>query len=332
MSEQAPESIPTGNTDAGTSSAPNPVDLVANAFSGNNSGTPTPGSSAPASNIPQVPGSNPNTGGGHPAWQEILNEVPQALHDKVRPTLEKWDRGVEERFAQVHSQYEPYKPFVEQGITPQQIDAGMRLFAALQADPRQFYTFLGEQLGISPQQAQQLSQQVSGQGQQQDGSVDLGEFGDQSQQQQVDPRIAQHLQMLEQQQMQMQQFLAQQAQVAQAREADAWLNQKQAAIDTTFKQRGIELGKEDWNYILSVAAGHAQSNPQLAPDKALDMAVKSYETQLARFQSRPTANQSAPPVFAPSGGTPSTGFDASKLSDMERRNLMVQMLTQANKD
>lgn len=266
--------------------------------------------------------------GGHPAWQDIYNAIPESLRENVKPTLEAWDKGVQAKLEQVHSQYAPYKSFAEQNIDAQQLEAGLQLYGALNNDPRGFFAYLQEFLGEKPPQNQQP---VSGQGQS-SNTVDLGEFGE-SPQGETDPRIAQQLSALQAQQLQMQQFIQAQQQAKAEQESAQWLTSEQARLTADVKQRrGIDMAPEDWNYVLGVAAAHNNMNPRGNPAESLNVAMKQFEAQLDRFTSRPTANSTAPPVFASSGGTPSTAFDPSKLTDLERRKLAVQMLNQQLKD
>lgn len=73
--------------------------------------------------------------GGHPAWQEILDVLPDSLHSLVTPTLEKWDKGVQERFNQFHQKYDPYKDFVEQGVDTGLINQALGLVQQLEQNP-----------------------------------------------------------------------------------------------------------------------------------------------------------------------------------------------------
>lgn len=246
----------------------------------------------------------PVSSGGNPAWSEFLSQIPESLHESVKPVLAKWDQGVQNKLAQVQSQYAPYQDFV--GRDPQELAAAVQLFQVLNQDPRRVYEQLGQHLGIG-----------SGQGQQ-DDEFDLSE----SDETQVDPRIAQ----LEQQQMQMQQFLASQQAAEEQKQADAWLDQKVSSVEQSFKSRGIE---PDMELIISNAALIMQQNPNADMEKIFDGAVARYEQMLQRMGAARTANNSAPPVLSPSGSVPSSGFDPNKLSKEERDNLAIQALNQA---
>src|SRR5678815_523547 len=74
--------------------------------------------------------------GGNPAWQDILNVLPDSLHSTVKPALEKWDQGVQQRFQTVHSQYEPFKPFLDSGVDPQNINYALAILDKIENDPR----------------------------------------------------------------------------------------------------------------------------------------------------------------------------------------------------
>jgi len=245
--------------------------------------------------------------GGHPAWNEVLSAIPTALHESVRPVLSKWDTGVQEKLAQVHSQYEPYKEFL--GIDPQELGAARQIYSILQSDPQRVYDELAAFLGIGSEQ-----------GQQDEDAVDLGEFGE------VDISKDPRFQQLAAQQQQMQEFLAQQAAQQEAQQASAWLDTKLNAVTAAYKERGIE---PDMEYIISVAAGLLNANPNANEDAVIDQAVAKYDLALQRMGSARTAGATAPTVLSPSGTVPSSGFDASKLSDKERRDLAAQALTQA---
>ena len=78
--------------------------------------------------------------GGHPAWQEILNAVPPEFHEALKPTLEKWDSGVQKRFQSLHSQYDPLKEYAE--YDPNLIRAGLNLIEKIEEDPRAVYELM----------------------------------------------------------------------------------------------------------------------------------------------------------------------------------------------
>lgn len=78
---------------------------------------------------------NQDNNGGHPAWKEILDVLPSEFHSLVRPTLENWDKGVQNKLQEVHSKYEPYKEFVENEVDPGLIDQSLALVHQMNSDP-----------------------------------------------------------------------------------------------------------------------------------------------------------------------------------------------------
>lgn len=73
--------------------------------------------------------------GGHPAWASILDSLPEEFHSAIRPELEKWDKGVQDRFKEIHDKYDAYKPYVDNEVDPKFIDQALNLAQALEEDP-----------------------------------------------------------------------------------------------------------------------------------------------------------------------------------------------------
>jgi hypothetical protein len=251
--------------------------------------------------------------GGHPAWQEILQAVPQSLHETVRPTLEKWDAGVTEKLQKVHSQYAPFKDFAERQVPPDVLNAGLRLYEALNNDPKGFYQKLHERFGGQGQQQNSPQQEVE----------DLGEFSSGEFDISKDPRFQQ----LQMQQQQMQEAIQQQAARKAEEEASAWLDRRINEVQSQYKQNGIDL---DMDYIMGVAAAKINANPQADPDNFINEAAAQYAKMVSNIKSTIPQKPTAPTIAAPSGATPKTNFNAAKMSDQERRSLFADMLNRAN--
>jgi hypothetical protein len=274
--------------------------------------SPAPDTQEPSPQVVESPTAQPV---GNPSWNEVLSAIPQSLHDTIRPVLQKWDQGVQDRFAAVHSQYDPYKPFVEKKVDPEAIDAALQLYGVLEKDPQRLYDELAAYLGVSAP--------PSGQGQQQQPEQDLGEFQDAQFDITRDPRF----QALAQQQEQMQQFLMQQAKEQEERSAQVWLDTQLSKVHQSFKAKGIE---PSMGYVMGVASG--KINTGTDPEKAITEAVAQYEAEINKIRSLPVANNGAPPVLAPSGATPSTPFNPAALSEQDAKKLMGEMLSQAFKE
>lgn len=101
---------------------------------------------------------------GNPAWNDFLSVIPEELHEKVTPVLQKWDQGVNDRFNKVHSEWEDWKPIREQ-YSVKDVQWGTQLAQALAADPKRTWESIAEHYGFnSPSSGQ-------GQGEPQNGNV-----------------------------------------------------------------------------------------------------------------------------------------------------------------
>lgn len=74
----------------------------------------------------------------NPKWQPFLDKLPESLHPIIKPELEAWDKGVQQRIQEVHDQYKPYKAFVDNNIAPEIIDQGLDILAQVTDDPGAF--------------------------------------------------------------------------------------------------------------------------------------------------------------------------------------------------
>lgn len=111
---------------------------------------------------------NPNSGQQiNPAWQEILNVLPTEFHSLVIPTLKKWDTGVQQKFAEIRSEFDEYKafePFVKNNIDPQYAEQAVMLADQLQRDPQKVIDQVNQawNLGyLSKDEAEKLGQSSS---------------------------------------------------------------------------------------------------------------------------------------------------------------------------
>ena len=76
---------------------------------------------------------------GHPAWQSILDQLPDDLQPLIRPELEKWDQSVSGKLQEARSAYEgfdPYKPLVENNVPMERIQQALWLAHQLDENPQ----------------------------------------------------------------------------------------------------------------------------------------------------------------------------------------------------
>lgn len=238
--------------------------------------------------------------GGNPAWQDILNVIPDSLHSTIRPALEKWDKGVQDRFQTVHSQYEPFKPFLESGIDPQNINYALAILDKIENDPRSIYDALAEYNGWAEQQGQSESE------------FDAENYDPENPPD--DPRLLRAEQLAEA----VAEYTMQQHEQQEAAREDAALDEH---ISSLKEQHGIA---EDDSIADRFVLGL-----MLAGATAED-AFNEYVNMQSTVATRPRPNDSAPVVLGSGGGIPSANIDRQQLRDPKvRRALVAQMLEQS---
>jgi hypothetical protein len=230
----------------------------------------------------------------NPAWNELLGAVPSQLHGVIKPHLQKWDQGVQERFQKVHSDYEPWKPYAEAGISPDEVNYALNLLEAINTDPQRVYDALAQHLGIKgvPQNGSYPEQGESG--------TDEGGF--------EDPR----LQELEEGYKNLAQITLAQHQKEQDAEADA-------ELDKYLKTLTEKFGEYDERYVLAMIGAGVDG----------EEAVQSFQEMVntaKTAQNRPPS----PTVMSPGGGLPSQTVNPNLMNEKDRKALLASMLQAAS--
>lgn len=236
-----------------------------------------------------------DTGGINPAWSELLGVVPSQLHSQVTPHLTKWDQGVQQKINQVHSQYEPYKPFIEQKVEPDQINYALGVMNAIENNPKEVLEALQAYIGESDDEQGQENQQ------QPEGSDELPEWLEHPEFKQMKDMVNTLAQIMVQQR---------------ESEEEARHNQE---LDTKFNQLREEVGEFDEEWVLT-----KMLNNDMSPEDA----VKAYKEFESGILSK--ARQPGPKILGGGGSVPNQGLDPKNLDDKGRRSLVAQMLQQAN--
>lgn len=241
--------------------------------------------------------------GGNPAWQPILDKLPAGLHEMIRPELENWDRGVQEKFQQVQSRYAPFKDFVENGVSPEDIQRAMQVYSLLNNNPRALYDHMGQYYKFAQEQAAASGDQ----GQQEFDEYDLDDpEGKNSDTAGIAPE---KFEQLERQQQIIAQVLYQEYQRKQQEAADAELEQELARLRE-------EHGDFDEEFVIAVAAQTGD----------LPGAVAKYNEIISRKVGAPRPGSDLPRVMTPGSSTPSTQVNPAELDSKGTRELIVEML------
>lgn len=204
----------------------------------------------------------------HPAWQELLNKIPESLHELVRPVFQEWDQGVQKALEAKTTElkkYEPYKQFVDNNIEPDWLAEAADFAYNFQTDPKAVIENankvwnLGYNLDGTPASGQQ----------QNDGNDPL--FGEEDENMDITkhPQFAQLMQQVGQMQNSLQEFTSRDEQQRQLQEHEQFIKGMHEAH-----------GDFDDNYVTALMA-NGSSFPQ---------ALEQYQNLIAGFVPKPDEN------------------------------------------
>lgn len=236
--------------------------------------------------------------GLNPAWTEALSAIPEQFHQTLTPHFQQWDQSAQDRIESVNqqlSQFDGFKPFLETGISPQDLEQAAQLAYMVQTDPQAVYNALAEAHGFGSGETE--GEEVEGEGE--EGQAQNFQ----------DPRFDQLQQGLDL----VAQTILQQEQTKISQAADS-------KLDAEINELKTKYPTFDENYFLSLMANGATA----------DEAAQAYE-KLTQNILQQNPRPFAPTVMGNSGGgtgLPSQAIDPTKLSDKDRRALVAQMVQQ----
>lgn len=236
-------------------------------------------------------GGNPTTGGVNPAWNDVLGIIPETLHSQITPHFQKWDQNFQTQIQKVHSQYEPWKPFIDNGVDPADVDYGLGLLNAIATNPQEVLSALQEALQSESGDLEQQGQNESTPGA---TNFDISQHPEFQKVQGLVDTMAELL-------------LSQKEQEQQAQE-DAALEQE---LETLREQHG-EFDEET---VLSLA---------LKYDGDLEKAYQHYSQVFGSSQRQP-----GPPILGSGGSAPNFSLDPKKMDSVQTRQTVAQYLKDA---
>lgn len=235
----------------------------------------------------------------NPAWNSLLEKLPGALHPMVTPELKSWDQKFQEQLQQVHSQYEPYKPLIENQVPAESLQQAWQMFNLMNENPQLVFDQMKEYYGFGQ----------DGQGPQEQQPNNPEENGFDFNNPEAD--ITQHpkFQELAQNQQMLAQFLVEQQQQEATKQAEAQLDQE----ISTVKEKYPHL---DELQLLQVATGGNMSITQAAEQ------LNAMREQWLTESRRP-----APQVFSGGSTVPAQQQpDPTKMSSKQTRETVAAIL------
>ena len=245
-------------------------------------------------------------------WEPIRSELDPISFSRIESHLKDMDRSANERVARSNAQLAPYKPFIDQGVSPEDLTAGLTLAQQINSDPAAIYTALGDFLereGRLPTKAELKEEVASPEG------VDPN-----APEATLDPRFQQ----LAEQQEQMIQFLQAQEQQRMEQRADAELSTEMDGLKTAHP----ELSAEDVQEIIGRAAFVAKTTGKVPTLESVHDGW--YQGLRTRFLSTPRPGDSAPRLLPTGGGLPSNVPQKSlgQLSNQETQDVIAALIEQ----
>jgi hypothetical protein len=254
----------------------------------------------------------------HPAHEKLLNELPEAWHQKVLPHLQEQDKY----FQQEIEKYNQYKEFIDAGVSPEILRGGVNLARAIESQPLDVYdsltTYL-KQNGLLAEEARQAAREIM-----EDESGE--DFEDIFDGEKIPASLRKELQELKDMSQQQQEYLYNQ----------------QLEVETERELASLERGIENLRskYVISEAHEIAIYDIMNAAINAgRDISLDQAAQQLAQmipggFQAvgGSRTSEPAPTVIGSAGGA---GIQAQNLQvpkdDQAKRDMLAQMFEQYKK-
>lgn len=249
-------------------------------------------------------------------WAPIRSELDPISFSRIEAHLKDMNRSATERVTRSNQQLAPYKQFIDSGVSPEDLAAGMQLAQQVNDDPAALYTALGtylEREGRLPSKTELKEEVKANEGVDPNAPEATPE----------DPRLI----TLAQQNEQIMSFLQAQEQTRLETQADREVSSEIDAL----KAAHPELATEDVQEIVSRAAFVAQTSGQIPTLESVHDGW--YQGLRSRFLTAPRPGDTAPKLLPTSGGLPSN-IPQKKLGDLsnsEVQDVIASMIEQ-NRD
>ena len=261
--------------------------------------------------------------GINPAWEPLREAIGEDFFNAhAMPVLKGMDESAHTRITNLNNElkgFEGFKPFVEQGLTPQAIQQSMELAQLIEANPQQVYDFLGQHLGVALEEEPEGLEQF---GAGQDGAMQL-------------PQAV--LDQLAASQQFQQEYMAEQQRQQEMQQQAQWEAEANRELDqqmSTFLQKNPtfteadkgELFRAQYDLLKRLEAQGINRMP------TLDEAAAELQQRAAYFTQRFGAGNGAPsPLPTTTGGDiPGQQPNVAKMSKHDLNDLVAQTLATAN--
>lgn len=246
---------------------------------------------------PSIPEGTP---GPNPSWEPVLNLIPENLHSVITPHFQEWDQAANKRIESVNTKYKDFDPFIEHGISAEDLAQGVRLINVLNTNPKVIYEALAQQLNPVAGEEEEPEETPEAPG---------GNY-------QLPPNYEQLQQGVE--------LIAQ-------RMLDAEKSQREAAesaqLEKEIQAAEAKFGKLNPQLFLPFLSNAINENPNITTEKAAESFVQLMGGALQTTQAQqPYAPNLLGSNSGGGAGLPSQAIDPRKLNSTETKALVVEML------
>jgi len=237
------------------------------------------------------------------AEETIGNQFLKNIDPRDVPVVEKyikeWDKGVDARFREIHTEYEPFKKL---GVDVDTIQGALQVYQLLESDPAKVLEFLQNELGVN--------QQTQGQ-EEFESQTDYGS----------DPAFSDLPEEFVSRFTQLEQLIQGLANEVVTSKTIREQQEQDQALQNVLDGLKSKHGEFDEDAVL------LRMSKGMKPDDA----VKDYNAWVDRLVAQKTKDnrRPVPPVLGGAGAVP-VGTDLSKASRQQSRDIFAQMLAQTN--
>lgn len=256
-------------------------------------------------------GPNENEPQGHPAWQEVLEGIPQEFHASLTAKLADMDKRAQDLVQGTQAQYAPYKEYIDANIPPEVLKQSLYLANQLQNDPEAFVQRAIENFKLEGYTKAEAEEIVNSQVNEWDGE-DITQH----------PMMIQMAKQLEA----LNGIVTTQQNESQAQKEQREFDEYMEALQEHHK----DDGPFDTLYVASLMANNVEAED----------AVKQYYDMInnavaSRIGTQQVSTPNAPPVVMGGAGNAGSGSASEpvkmgSLSNGETQDLVIQMIEKMN--
>lgn len=251
----------------------------------------------------------------------LLDQIPEADRPVVSKYLPQWDASIQRQAAQLEATVAPYLPLAQYGINSQDASLLAQLYDMLDTNPQGALDLVNQIVQRNQQSDPQFQQYQPQQYPQQQSQQQFPQQGQQAPlhpqlQQQMD-RMGQMMETVAQTQLRQQQMVTEAAEDKALESYLTWLRQEKGDFDEGYVLSQLEAGVDG-----AVAVDNFNSMVQ--------QRFAAQSGQGAQQYGAPQAPGMQPPPVLNGGSAAVGNLPLSKASDQQRRQVVAQMLQQAN--